>query len=233
MKDFFRPKDIKLDDIKKACEMAAGTDHPMEVQMCIINEEFRRGFYFISKYRRSVTIFGSARSCNDDIEYEKARRIAKQIVQETGYVVVTGGGPGVMEAANRGAYDGNGISLGINIRIPTEQTTNPWVTDSITFENFFSRKVILAYGSEAYLVFPGGFGTLDELFGVLTLRQTLKISPAPIILIGKKYWDNFMPAFEMLADDGYINRKDLELFKITDDEEEILEIVKNSPERIA
>ena len=229
--EIYRPKNMDIEDIKRACEMSAQGDHPLEIPICIINEEFRQGLYFISRYRRSVTIFGSARSAPESEDYKMAYDLSKKIVEETGYTIVTGGGHGVMGAASHGAHDGGGISVGINIRLPHEQATNQWVTDSITFENFFSRKVVLAYGSEAYITLPGGFGTLDEIFGILTLRQTDKLCKVPIILFGSKYWNHFIPAIRMLAEENYISQEDIDMFTVTDDIDMVVNMIKNAPVR--
>lgn len=199
-----------------------------------IEEEFRRGFAFIQKHPRSVTFWGSARFKEGNEHYEQARRLGKRIVEELDYSVVTGGGPGIMEAGNRGAYEGGGKSLGLTIKLPMEQRTNAYVTDSCDFYYFFSRKVTLAFAAEAYLYFPGGFGTLDELFEILTLVQTGKIEgKIPIILIGSDYWkplDAFIRK-ELLKDHSAISPEDLNLYTITDDEDEIMEIIKNAPIR--
>ncbi|PCI29846.1 TIGR00730 family Rossman fold protein [Candidatus Wolfebacteria bacterium] len=199
-----------------------------------INTEFRKGFEFIQSHPKSVTVFGSARFPEDHHDYKKARSVAGRISKELGYAIITGGGPGIMEAANRGAFENDGISLGLTIELPSEQRVNPYITDHIGFHYFFSRKVALSFSAEAYIYFPGGFGTLDELFEILTLIQTGKIDGAPpVILVGKDYWeplDSYMKDM-LLEKHEAIDECDLNLYTITDDEDEILEIVKNAPVR--
>ncbi len=199
----------------------------------VTGEEFDKGYNLIKKYPRSVSILGSARFKEDHPYYQKARDIAYKIVKETGYAVVTGGGPGIMEAANRGAYEAGGTSIGFTIKLPVEQSTNKYVTDFVEFEYFFSRKTLLFFAAETYIYFPGGFGTLDELLEVLTLIQTKKITKTPVILVGKDFWTPFLKLFREKLDveTHTINPEDMDLFKIVDDEDEIIEIIKNAPYR--
>ena len=201
-------------------------------------EELIKGFAFINSHPKSITFFGSARFDEHHPYYKKARAIAKRISDE-GFAVVTGGGPGVMEAANRGATDGcgescgNKNSLGICIKLPHEQITNPYVTSSTEFKFFFTRKVILTFSAEAYIYFPGGFGTLDEFFEIVTLIQTNKIERIPIILVGDEYWKPLDKFIRKTLYEKYntINEKDMDLYTVTEDEDKILEIVKNAPLR--
>lgn len=214
---------ITLQDISEAAQK----------RVALITQEFRAGFEFIKNYPRSVTFFGSARTSQGDKYYEKARSLAAKIVENLHYAVTTGGGPGIMEAANRGAYEAGGNSIGLNIELPHEQATNKYLTDFMTFHYFFSRKVCLSFSAEAYVFFPGGFGTLDEFLEILTLVQTNKIPRAPIILVGAEYWTPLESFFhQSLEQVGYIENPDLKLFTITDDEEEMLEIIKSAPIRI-
>jgi len=201
-------------------------------RVSLINREFRSGFDFIKRFPRSVTFFGSTRFKEDNPYYKQARNLAKKIVEETGYTIVTGGGPGIMEAANRGAYDVGGQSVGITIKLPHEQVTNEYVTQSKAFHYFFSRKVILTYSAEAYVFCPGGFGTMDEFFEITTLVQTNKINPVPIILVGSDYWNALKDTIkkELLARKT-IDDEDMKLFTITDDENEVVDIIKNAPIR--
>lgn len=199
-----------------------------------ITTEFRKGFSFIKSHPKSVTFFGSARFDENHPYYQKARRIAKR-VSELGFAVVTGGGPGIMEAGNRGAVDGDGNehSIGVCIRLPHEQITNPYVTDGLDFKYFFSRKVILSFSAEAYVYFPGGFGTMDEFFEILTLVQTGKIERVPIVLVGTDFWgplEDFIKK-TLLEKFHTIHEEDLCLYTITDDEDLVLEIVENAPLR--
>ena len=142
-------------------------------RLSVILQEFVDGFAFIRKFPKSVTFFGSARFPEGNIHYEKARNVAREIVKNLGYAIVTGGGPGVMEGANRGAKDAKGKSVGLSIQLPEEQVVNPYVDESLSFYYFFVRKVVLSFSAEAFLFFPGGFGTFDELFEILTLIQNL------------------------------------------------------------
>lgn len=198
-----------------------------------INEEFRRGLAFIKQYPRSVTVFGSARFKEDHPLYEKARKLAYRISSELGYSIVTGGGPGIMEAANRGAHEAGGDSLGLNIELPAEQVVNPYVKDSAEFYYFFSRKVALSFSANAYVIFPGGFGTLDEFSEILELVQTKKIPPVPLILVDSAFWRPLDMYFKNTFYHEYetIHLEDTELYKITDDEDEIIDIIKNAPQK--
>jgi uncharacterized protein (TIGR00730 family) len=202
-------------------------------RVTFIAKEFTNGFEFVKNYPRSVTFFGSARTKEDDPYYKKARELASQIVRELHYSVITGGGPGIMEAANRGAFEAGGNSLGMTIELPREQLTNKYLTDREDFHYFFSRKVCLSFSAEAYIFFPGGFGTLDEFLEILTLIQTSKIPKAPIILVGIAFWSPLENFFrEVLLKDKSIEEKDLSLYTITEDNAEILKIIKQAPIRL-
>jgi hypothetical protein len=198
-----------------------------------INKELMTAFTFIRNSEKSVSFFGSARFKPTSEHYKEARYLAERIVKETGYAVVTGGGPGIMEAANRGAKESGGTSIGLNITLPHEQIKNSFLTDSLDFYYFFSRKVALSFSAEAYIFFPGGFGTLDELFELLTLIQTGKIPKVPIILMGSDYWqslDNFIRR-QMLNAHKSIDPADMKIYKITDNKDEVIEIIKKAPLR--
>lgn len=221
-----------LEEITKECiEMH---DNVTDSRMCIIDAEFRRGFEMMKSYPKSVTIFGSARLKPETEIYKKVEGLAKKIA-DLDYTVVTGGGHGIMGAANKGAFEAEkGSSIGINIELPFEQTTNPYLDDTIAFHHFYSRKVTLAYAAEAYIYCPGGFGTLDEMFEILTLIQTRKIPKTPIILYGSKFWQPLENYFkEVMLQEGQetISKDDLSLYTITDNDEEVLEIIKNAPIR--
>lgn len=198
----------------------------------LIAKEFTDGFEFISRYPKSVTVFGGLHVAEDSPYYVKARSLAYKIVNELKYAVFTGGGPGIMEAANRGAFEAGGESLGLSIEIEPKQEQNPYLTDSIDFFYFFSRKVSMSFSAEAYIFFPGGFGTMDEFFEILTLVQTGKIEKVPIILVGSDFWNalNVVIKNEMLAK-GTISDADMNLYKITDDEDEVVEIIREAPIR--
>ncbi|HSX42570.1 MAG TPA: TIGR00730 family Rossman fold protein [Candidatus Saccharimonadales bacterium] len=184
-----------------------------------IDTEFADGFDFINRYNDTVSIFGSANSWDEtNPYYQKARELAK-VLSNDGYSIVTGGGPGIMEAGNRGAQEAGGHSLGLNIQLPREQYLNTYATESMSFRYFFTRKVLLAYGAMAYVYFPGGFGTFDELFEIITLIQTKKMEPAPVVLMGSEFWtglDRFVRTY-MVKELGTVSEADAELYTITDD----------------
>lgn len=196
-----------------------------------ISKEFKEGFEFIKFYPRTVSFFGSARLPETDPYYVHARRLAGKIVSELQYTILTGGGGGIMEAANRGAFEAGGESVGLNIHLPHEQQKNGYTTDSMDFNYFFVRKVALSFAAETYIFFPGGFGTFDELFEILTLIQTRKIRRIPIVLYGVDFWtplQDFIRKY-MLEEHNTVDEKDLSLYTITDDMDEIVEIVRKAP----
>ena len=198
-----------------------------------IMAEFIDGFQFLADFRKTVTFFGSARFEEGHRWYTEARQLAK-LLGEGGFGIVTGGGPGIMEAGNRGALEGNGESIGLNIKLPYEQRTNPYVRKGVGFHYFFIRKVMLSYAAQAYVYFPGGFGTLDELFELMTLIQTRKIpSNIPVILIGREFWEPFTEWIheEMYEKFKAIDEVDMKIYTLVDTAEEAFEIIKDSPER--
>ncbi len=191
-----------------------------------VDRELSQGFELADKYKNTVSIFGSARFNEDNTHYKKARELSAAL-SRAGYVTVTGGGGGIMEAGNRGAFEAGGETLGFNIKLPHEQVLTTYTTDSMPFKYFFTRKVILAYGATGYVYFPGGFGTMDELFEITTLIQTRKIPAAPIILVGKEFWgelDGFIRT-HMLDGDKTISQGDEQIYHITDDTDEIIRII--------
>src|SRR3989338_5106819 len=193
-----------------------------------ISKEFKEGFEFIANYPRSVTFFGSSRFDEENEHYKKARILAGKIVKEFGYTVLTGGSKGIMEAANRGAFEAGGESVGLNIRLPKIQYENKYTTASIGFSYFFARKVALSFAAEAYIYFPGGFGTLDEFFEIVTLIQTHKIRRVPIILVGKDHWEELHDFIlrNIFRNHQAIDELDMKLYIITDDDNEIVDIIK-------
>ncbi len=197
-----------------------------------IMSEFVEGFQFLSQLSKEVTILGSARTPADEKWYQEAERLGR-LLAEGGFTVVTGGGPGIMEAANKGAHEAGGNSIGINIQLPREQRTNPYVNFSRGFHYFFTRKVILAASAQAYIYFPGGFGTLDELFEIVTLIQTKKSEPVPIVLVGKDYWSGLFARIEetLLKEHKTISLENLSLMTIVDSAEEAYGLIQNSTER--
>jgi uncharacterized protein (TIGR00730 family) len=226
----YRPKKMTLDDIRSGCISLYGEDNE-ESQICVMNEELRQGIDAISSVKKSITIFGSARTPVTDPYYLKAVRIAER-AGRAGYATITGGGPGIMEAANKGAHNAHMPSVGMTIKLPTEQITNPFVNEEIPFYFFFTRKTAMRFGSQSFLFFPGGFGTIDELAETLTLTQTGKIDRVPIILVGVEFWKPF-EAFirDRLATEGMISPDDMSLYHITDDEDEIMRLIIDAPPR--
>lgn len=186
-------------------------------------EEFEHVFEILSKYERTVTMFGSARKPQDDAVTISAYELAKRLAHE-GFAVVTGGGHGVMEASNRGAYDAGGVSIGLNILLPHEQSLNDYTTDNFQFKHFFGRKVAMTLDASAYVYLPGGFGTFDELFEILALEQTHKIPRAPIILVGSDFWEPFDQLITSVLRDRFqtISEEDHKLYEILDDHDEIV-----------
>lgn len=196
--------------------------------------EFVDGFQFLADFQKTVSIFGSARFTSEVPEYKEARRLANFLAKD-GFTIITGGGPGIMEAANRGAFEGDGQSVGLNILlVPTEQRVNDYVTKGMGFHYFFTRKVMLAFASQAYVFFPGGFGTLDEMSEIITLIQTNKISKdIPVVLVGKAFWEPFLKWAKEMMYDKYkaIDEGDMKLYTLVDTAEEAFEIIKKSRER--
>ncbi|MDT7605374.1 MAG: hypothetical protein QOF61_3371 [Acidobacteriota bacterium] len=189
--------------------------------------EFVEGFDELATVTRGVTIFGSARTLPDDPYYAAARETAALLARE-GFAVITGGGPGIMEAANRGAFEEGGVSIGCNIELPFEQRANPYQTKSLTFDYFFVRKTMFIKYSSAFVIFPGGYGTLDEMFEALTLIQTRKIKDFPVVLFGSKFWEGMLRwVKDTLLAELAISKADLELLHLTDSPAEIVEIVKS------
>lgn len=226
----FRPKKMTLDDIRNGCISLYGPNNT-ESEICVINEELRQGIDSVRLLPKSITVFGSARTPESDEYYQKAVRVSER-AGHAGFITITGGGPGIMEAGNRGAHNAHVDSVGMTIKLPMEQVTSPFVTNEIPFYFFFTRKTAMRYGSRVFLFFPGGFGTLDELMESLTLKQTKKIDPVPFILVGKKFWeplDQFIK--DQLVSHAYIDPTDTELYTITDDEDEIMRIIMDAPER--
>ena len=210
-KNFFKPERTLADEIRDSHK--ALTD-------------LWQGVSAFDKIKNCVTVYGSARFKEGHIYYELARSMAKALA-ENGFTVMTGGGPGVMEAANRGAKEGGGVSLGCNIILPFEQKLNPHVDIKVEFEFFFTRKVILRKNSVAYVLMPGGFGTMDEIFEVLTLIQTGKLPARPVVCMGKDYWKHLGTFLrETMLEVGTISPEDLELALVTDDIQEAIDYIK-------
>ena len=192
-----------------------------------IISEFVEGFEELSQIDNSVTMFGSARVKEGDKDYELAREIAKLLVK-SGYGIITGGGPGVMEAGNRGAMEAGGDSIGLNIDLPHEQKPNPYANIKIEFRYFFVRKVMFVKYAKAFVILPGGFGTMDELFESLTLIQTFRISKFPVVLVGESYWKGLIDwLHNSVLHENKVGKQDLELFKVTDDPANVVKIISD------
>ena len=199
-----------------------------------IMSEFVDGFELMAGVGQPrVAIWGSARAKEGSPTYETARKLARRLAEE-GYAVVTGGGPGIMEAANRGAAEAGGDSVGLNIQLPFEQVANPYANHRMEFRYFFCRRVMFVKESSGVVVMPGGIGTLDEFFEVLTLKQTGKIEKLPIIMFGSDYWRGLLEWMRgTLLAQGAISPEDMDLFEITDDVEEVVAMIKRANEETA
>ena len=190
-----------------------------------IMAEFVDGFERMARVKPSVSIFGSARTAPEHPHYKLATDIAREL-SDAGFSVVSGGGPGIMEAANKGAFEGKSPSIGLNIQLPHEQAGNPYQDISLSFKHFFSRKVMFVKYASAYVVMPGGFGTLDELVEILTLVQTKKSRRIPIILVHRPFWEGLLNWFATtLVDEGTINKEDLNLIQIIDEPKQIVNAI--------
>ena len=204
----------------------ASEDGASAAEAARIGEEFRAGFAALERVSQpAVTIFGSARVHEGNPIYEHARAAAR-LFAESGFTVVTGGGPGVMEAANRGAQEAGGLSVGFNIELPHEQGVNPYCDVSMTFKHFYARKTMFVKAAEGFVIFPGGFGTLDEAFEALTLIQTGKVLDFPVVLVGRAYWRDLLDwvGDELIAE-GMISPEDVQLLHVTDDPAEAVRLV--------
>ncbi len=196
--------------------------------------EFVDGWQFLADLKKSVTIFGSARFKEDDVWYQEARTLGR-LLSESGFDVITGGGPGIMQGGNHGAHEANpdhdpkkGESVGFNIQLPYEQRINPHVQDAMGFNYFFVRKVMLAHSSQAYVYFPGGFGTLDEFFEIVNLIQNKRIdSRIPIVLVGKEYWNDLLVWIEEFAYKKYnlLKKEDLQRYALVDSGQEAFDVI--------
>jgi uncharacterized protein (TIGR00730 family) len=209
-----------------------GHDGDLAGHAARIGNEFLQGFLAVERIGKpAISVFGSARVNEDDPVYADAREVGRHIA-EAGFAVVTGGGPGVMEAANRGAREGGGVSVGFNIELPHEQHENPYLDISLTFDHFYARKTMFVKAAEGFVIFPGGFGTLDELFEALTLIQVGKVLHFPVVLFDHGYWTPLLAWIRgRLLAEGMISPKDLELLIVTDDPDEAVQVLVDCYER--
>ena len=194
--------------------------------------EFIDGSQFLKDLKKEVTFFGSARLKPNSKYYKEATKLGK-LLGKAGYTVITGGGPGIMEAGNRGAYEAGAPSIGLNIQLPFEQLTNPYVKRGIGFHYFFTRKFMLSASAQAYVYFPGGYGTMDEFFEIITLIQTKKMDRLPVICVGKEYWEPLHKFLDTQLAKKFktINTEDCKIYKIVDNANQAFNIIKKSKER--
>jgi uncharacterized protein (TIGR00730 family) len=191
-----------------------------------IMSEFVEGFDIISRYGLAATFFGSARSTLDPKAYAEAEELAGRLAKK-GFAVITGGSAGIMQAANKGAFEAGGVSVGLNINLADSQSYNPYLTEKFGFDHFFVRKVMLTYASEVYVYFPGGFGTLDEFFEIITLVQTKKIRKVPVVLVGKSFWEPLVAFFEktLYKENSTIDAEDMKLYTLVDSVDEAYDYI--------
>jgi uncharacterized protein (TIGR00730 family) len=219
------------EEILGAQAPVVATEHTETERLARIHDELARGFDALKDITRGVSIFGSARTPPDHPDYAQARAIGRAL-GDAGFAVITGGGPGIMEAANHGARDAGACSIGLNIELPFEQDANAFQDIGLRFHFFFTRKVMFVRYATGFVVFPGGFGTLDELFEALVLIQTRKIREFPVVLVGTEWWSGLIGwARERLAAEAMIAADDLDLMRCTDDPEEVVAIIKAGAER--
>jgi uncharacterized protein (TIGR00730 family) len=229
-----RSSDEELLEAETSAILAELTDAQ---RLLRIQDELRNGFQALGRIGKAVSIFGSARTPREDPRYEQACRLARRLGEE-GFAIITGGGPGIMEAANKGAREAGVPSVGLGIELPHEQGMNEYVDLGLNFHYFFTRKVMFVRYASGFVVFPGGFGTMDELFEAATLRQTEKIRYFPIVLVGSDYWSGLIEWLRgsMLAD-RYIGAQDLDAIAVCDDLDRVIEFVEDvehrSPRRAA
>lgn len=198
-----------------------------------IMAEFIDGFQFLADLKKEVSFFGSARFAENNPHYQEALELSARL-GKAGFTIVTGGGPGIMEAANRGAMEAGAESIGLNIQLPREQRINKYVKHGIGFHYFFTRKVMLSASAQAYIFFPGGFGTLDEFFEIITLIQTKKMERIPIVLVGKDYWGSLLQWIKTQAYERHraISEDDLTIFKIAQNIDEAYQLILKSKDRV-
>lgn len=233
MREFIKSVKEQHQEITKKPEDAAPlVCKPAEIEpwrIFQIMSEFADGFEALQKYGLAATFFGSARCSMGDEIYDSAEQLAGRLAKR-GFTIITGGSHGIMEAANKGAYEAEGNSVGMNIELPNEQASNGYLTESVDFDHFFSRKVMLSFASEVYIYYPGGFGTMDEFFEILTLVQTKKIKPVPIVLVGEEYWTPILKLIKEEFAENFktIGPEDMDLYYLAKDIDDAYEyILKN------
>ena len=217
--------ELNIKDVDRLTKQLDGDDYKRSMRYA---QDLLGGLKKMESYDQGVTVFGSHSTRKSDQYYKQARKLG-QILAKNDHSVITGGSGGIMEAANRGAFEGGGTSIGLNIKLPTEQSVNPFVTDSFEFHYFFARKVILVASAKAWVFFPGGFGTLDEVSEVLTLIQTGKVPPAPVILFGSDFWSKFDDFCYKTMQKSFktIRPNDRRLYTITDDIDIVIGMVNS------
>ncbi len=231
-KQFKTPEEHRMEQELRVCDPEK-TDHTKDMdtwRIFKIMAEFIEGFKLLRRYTLAATFFGSARSDLGKGEmYDAATELAARL-SKAGFTIITGGANGIMEAANKGAYEAGGQSVGLNIKLPSEQKVNPYLTEGQTFNYFFTRKVMLAFASEVYIYFPGGFGTMDEFTEILTLSQTHKIKRLPIVLYGKDFWNPIVTLFREHFFEKYhtVSEGDLDLYRVVDSVDEAYEYILDS-----
>lgn len=220
------PNTCRIDEELLCVKKDSGSDAIQSWRVFRIMAEFVQGFELLREHNLAATFWGSARTSPEDRYYKDAEALAAKLAKKK-FSIISGGGPGIMEASNVGAFKVGGKSVGLNIQLPFEQKLNPYTTQSLDFDFFFSRKVMLTFASEIYVYFPGGFGTLDELFEIVTLIQTKKIERIPIVLYGKDYWEPFLKIFEetLLNQFKTISPEDLDLFHLVDSVDEAYDYI--------
>jgi uncharacterized protein (TIGR00730 family) len=228
-----KPNTCSWNDYDHSHHKHPGTfEHLVHAEMTTAQSELERGLAALNCFEKSVTIYGSARLKEGHPSYEQARIIAARLC-ELGYTIITGGGPGIMEAANRGAFETCGSSVGFNIELPSEQVLNKYATHGVSFKYFFTRKVALSFASQVYLAFPGGFGTFDEIFEQITLIQTGKSPHIPVILVGSAFWGPFDALIKkiMVEEYGTVSTEETQLYTILDDTDAIVKHILEAPIR--
>jgi uncharacterized protein (TIGR00730 family) len=225
-----RTRDEELLSVPAPGRPATRTDDAVRLER--IRDELEVGFEALANVERGVTVFGSSRTASDDPDYALAREVGRRLGQD-GFAIITGGGPGIMEAANRGARDAGALSVGLSIELPTEEPVNPYLDVPLRFHYFFTRKVMFVRYAEAFIVFPGGLGTLDELFEVLTLIQTGKVHGSPLVLVRRSYWEPLLTWLrDTVEEEGKVSAADLDLIAVADGAEEICDYARAAVGRI-